>query len=398
MRAFAFIFAFYLIFAQMLQAHAIAPIVVATAKGGGALVKAGIIAHGATALAKASYKWCKANKVKCAALIGSVADLVDDTFDTSSKKCWVTNDVDETLASSPQESCQKASEFYSYFAPLELVEVGSDIDAETGAIRKTYICRSKSSYFEPRTYYDYSLCLNNSSDDENEEKNKVEREKREKQIYDALKDKLSDDDITNIVNNYGDDIDIDKYCASGATCYFIDSEFEKEINNKDYDIEKITNQNCETENGKIKSCEKAKKHRSDDDDDGQTENKDKDKEDPQTNKDKDGKGVDLPNLPIFELPDFCSWATWFCDNPKEIEGDKVKASPIEYKNPIEFDTNYINFGGACPVFNSFNVMGVTLQYDLTPFCDFAVKVRPAVLAMAYFWAFAVIINAFKVGA
>ena len=65
----------------------------------------------------------------------------------------------------------------------------------------------------------------------------------------------------------------------------------------------------------------------------------------------------------------------------------------------EFDINYINFGGQCPVLPSFNIgiggASSALTFDMTPLCDMALKIRPAVIAIAYFIGLGVIASAIR---
>lgn len=69
------------------------------------------------------------------------------------------------------------------------------------------------------------------------------------------------------------------------------------------------------------------------------------------------------------------------------------------KGASDFDVNYINFGGQCPVLPSFDVgiggASSTLTFDMTPLCDMAVKIRPAVIAIAYFIGLGVIASAIR---
>lgn len=113
-------------------------------------------------------------------------------------------------------------------------------------------------------------------------------------------------------------------------------------------------------------------------------------------KEKDGETETDKKTSPFELPKFCDWADWFCEDEKERQGEKVTVNELQYKNPSEFDTNYVNFGGACPAMQPFTVMNVTLRFDLTPLCQFAVEVRPAVLAVSYLFALAIVVSAFKI--
>lgn len=69
------------------------------------------------------------------------------------------------------------------------------------------------------------------------------------------------------------------------------------------------------------------------------------------------------------------------------------------KGASDFDVNYINFGGQCPVLPSFNIgiggASSALTFDMTPLCDMALKIRPAVIAIAYFIGLGVITSAIR---
>lgn len=140
----------------------------------------------------------------------------------------------------------------------------------------------------------------------------------------------------------------------------------------------------------------------------------------------------------LKLPAFCEWTglceTWkktetntekTADNTEEIKEDTktirekiselfdwleedVKADedtqvdiddkqPI--KNPSEFDKDYLNYGGQCPTNPSktlsIGVQSVDLTLNLKPMCDFALSVRPAVIALAYLSAMAIVANAIR---
>jgi len=109
----------------------------------------------------------------------------------------------------------------------------------------------------------------------------------------------------------------------------------------------------------------------------------------------------------FELPAFCSWATPVCDAIDWLKRDPsdVAPMPVEVddlpstRSASDFDVNYINFGGQCPVLPSFDVgiggASSSLTFDMTPLCDMAVKIRPAVIAIAYFIGLGVIASAIR---
>lgn len=385
MRLAVFIFSFYLVFGQIYYAHSGLPVLggaVAVARGVGTLIKGGKVLKGSMWGAGAVYAYCTstpANKKRCKELGGEAVDLILGD-DDSGLMCWMSNDIKATLSSTPQQSCSKLNNIYDHLAPLELERVGSIIDDTTGKVVPRYVCASKpyKSFRAPVSYECFG-----KSDDEN----------KEQELWDKLKDKLSDDEITNIVNNYGDDIDIDKYCASGATCYFIDTEFEKEINNNDYDIDKVNDKNCNMRDGKIVSCPNAKKKKDrDDDNDGQTNNDDKKDNDGQTNNDDDKDGIKIPNIPNFALPKFCTWAKHVCDFTEWVKEPPKDQKPDDYKPEIkdlselgnqDINKSYYNASGACPAPVAVNLTYGTVYMSYKNYCDFAVKISPLVIALAY---------------
>lgn len=109
----------------------------------------------------------------------------------------------------------------------------------------------------------------------------------------------------------------------------------------------------------------------------------------------------------FELPEFCSWANSVCEflewvkkddsNDELDELDIIDHAPT--KTPNSFDVDYLNYGGQCPVFNEFSINlgfeAIRLRFDVSPLCDFALKVRPAVLAIAYLLAMMIVARAIQ---
>lgn len=93
----------------------------------------------------------------------------------------------------------------------------------------------------------------------------------------------------------------------------------------------------------------------------------------------------------------------FNSDPPPEKTQKETDVPIDdlppTKGASEFDINYINFGGQCPVLPSFNVgiggASSALTFDMTPLCDMALKIRPAVIAIAYFIGLGVIASAIR---
>lgn len=111
------------------------------------------------------------------------------------------------------------------------------------------------------------------------------------------------------------------------------------------------------------------------------------------------------NASNFELPAFCSWASKVCNwidwtmQDDDFGGDHdldIEDKPLT-KSPNDFDVMYLRFGGQCPapVTHNLGLNNATFTIDLTPLCQFAILVRPAILAMAYFLAIGIIANAIR---
>ena len=108
------------------------------------------------------------------------------------------------------------------------------------------------------------------------------------------------------------------------------------------------------------------------------------------------------------MPAFCKWATkvcdfidWFQKEPELKQDDShldVENKQPD-KSPSDFDQDYLTYGGQCPTFQSKTIsvgaIAVPLSVDMTPMCDFAKSVRPAVLALAYLAAMAIVASAIR---
>lgn len=82
------------------------------------------------------------------------------------------------------------------------------------------------------------------------------------------------------------------------------------------------------------------------------------------------------------------------DIPEDKSTDVQLEQPSDIRDPSSFDKDYVNFNGQCPASPSKTfIIGpqtVNLSFDLTPFCDFASLVRPAVLGIAALYSMFVI--------
>ena len=131
----------------------------------------------------------------------------------------------------------------------------------------------------------------------------------------------------------------------------------------------------------------------------------------------------------LEFPVFCNWAPTICEAaqvvisfPTKVQGwvDAVALAWSEFweepnlekdkesidvedkeltKSASDFDSMYMNFGGQCPSVDSYDVTvgSITqkLTFDLTPLCNLATTVRPAIIALAYLSAIAIVSSAIR---
>lgn len=99
-----------------------------------------------------------------------------------------------------------------------------------------------------------------------------------------------------------------------------------------------------------------------------------------------------------------AWASvkeWATGEP-DLQEDQTEL-PIEEKtldrDPSSFDTDYIVLGSQCPSFEPYTVevgpISKTLSMDLSPLCDFAAQVRPAILGMSYLTAAGIVVAAIR---
>lgn len=92
---------------------------------------------------------------------------------------------------------------------------------------------------------------------------------------------------------------------------------------------------------------------------------------------------------------------WITGEP-DLQEDQTDL-PIEEqtldRDPSSFDTDYIVLGSQCPSFEPYTVevgpISKTLSMDLSPLCDFAAQVRPAILGMSYLTAAGIVVAAIR---
>jgi len=95
-----------------------------------------------------------------------------------------------------------------------------------------------------------------------------------------------------------------------------------------------------------------------------------------------------------------AWSDFWKEPNLEKEKDtEVNVDEKEVQDPSQFDQMYVQFGGQCPTFevNTISVgsVSVPISFDLSPYCDFALKVRPAVIGFGYLVALGIVSNAIR---
>lgn len=103
----------------------------------------------------------------------------------------------------------------------------------------------------------------------------------------------------------------------------------------------------------------------------------------------------------FQLPKFCDWASWFCDDVK-LSNEPPPTKNIELKSPESFDKDYISTNAQCPadVVRTFSTgfSQSEIRFEFKPICDFAKDyIRPVVIFLAYLSAVLTISSGFKIG-
>lgn len=92
------------------------------------------------------------------------------------------------------------------------------------------------------------------------------------------------------------------------------------------------------------------------------------------------------------------WATGEPDLQEDQTDLPVEEQTLD-RDPSSFDTDYIVLGSQCPTFDSVVVevgpISKLITMDLSPLCDFAAQVRPAILGMSYLTAAGIVVAAIR---
>lgn len=374
MRFAVFVFSILLIFSTT-YAHAIAfvPAVVGglVRTAGGQVMKVaskrGVVATASAALAL----YCKKNQKKCKDIVG---EAVDYFFDDD-ENCSTTNGI----KGSPADICQRWLD----------AENKRYLFADRVEAKQTSSSAGYCLVYGGKEKYNGALAVNYTCGELD-----TQREQQKQQQIQKIVKHLSDDDITYIINNYGDQINIDKYCAAPGACAELEQSFGDEVmNNKNkYDIDKINEDNCEVKKGKITSCDKAKKDTDDDDSDTPKEpkkpddgddGKDGDNDNDSSSNDKDDNKINCEASAFHKK--VCDFIDWYQDDADLKDGDKVEIK--ELSNELKIDDDKVSFGRVCPagktVSISFGNIKIVKQLSYQGLCDAFIKMKPFVIGVGW---------------
>lgn len=347
--------------------------------------KKGLLGHSATWVAG----YCTANKKKCLEALGEVGDLAEDWLEDpntdTSQVFYISTNNDCTGVYTHQTFDACLGDFAKNLAKINhpsfnVTLVKTNVPKVTKDDRNYCISTiSKNGHrfshvqtignrvevYQDKLFFTSHIWNGQAvvycGQDETKDK-----EYTEEQIQKIINN-LSETEINTVINNYGDQIDIDKYCQESGSCDELSKEFGDEVtkNQNKYDIDKINKANCLVENGKIVSCDNAKLEIEE-----ENENEDED-EDEKT-------FCDTSDL----TKEICEYLDWVDDEPEEKEDQKVEVEDEEEK-PL--DDDIIDVDKTCPPPEEIHITmpwgyATTVVFDYKPYCDFAEKINPYMVA------------------
>lgn len=213
-----------------------------------------------------------------------------------------------------------------------------------------------------------------------------------KELAKKIAENMDDDDIKNYYNTdydditinnnyyYGDDIDnetnIDNQCQNNS-CNEISKEIEKDINEKKYDIDDVTPENCtiEENTGKYIACSitinNEEENETPPDDTDQTTDKKEDDDPLSCDTSKFHKKI-------------CDWIDWTQDDLEVSAEDKPKIKDLAEDLTIKKDR--VRFNAQCPSPKEISItvsgQGFSDHLNYQPFCDLMIKSKPFVIGIS----------------
>ncbi len=318
------------------------------------------------------YKWCTSNK-KCKEILGEVEDFLG-LDDDDSKDCVgviyflgsgnKSTNLDDIVTAEVNKAIENARKDYPTTQYVSHSQDFSDlINNANSAINKrkelTVQSTSTNIYsYRKQQIIDTNVTIGNSTinrkiaysvgvtasylcnddiPDDKKQEMQTEKEQIKKEQIQKIVQNMSDDDITYIINNYRDDIDIDKYCAESGSCDELSKEFGDDVtkNKGKYDIDKINKANCLVENGKIVSCDNAKLEKDE-------KNQENTEDESNTEETTDKTNCD-DNASAFHKK-VCEFIDWYQSDEYQEQDTKIDFGDDKPKT----SNKELDFIGACP--------------------------------------------------
>lgn len=395
MRLAVFVFSLILIFAPiyanaLLFIPAITGAVVRT--GAGQFIKVhskkALVMAGVGYNAKIVYDWCKKTK-KCDDIIENASELFGggDEHQAYHNLLFVTNQGGYYEFNNPIDMCKHyMGNVYTQTYEINLDDHqvynkgGKDYKAGDYVSCKGDIKFMPGYNFEMSFGFDgiYGNVIEKpKNDDKDTNDAKITKEQIQKIVQ-----KMSDDDITYIINNYGDQINVEKYCSENA-CDELSDEFGNEVNNnKDrYDIDKINKQNCVVQNGKIVSCENAKKEK-DEDKDKEEESKDDKEQEKEEGNEQKGDKIDCDASEFHKK--VCDFIDWYQDD-FEHDNTDTGVDVDDKSDDLPKHKDYIKFNAQCPPDKIINLsfrVNKSLNWTYQDLCHAMTQLKPFIIGFS----------------
>lgn len=370
-----------------------------------------------TQMGKAGYNYCKANKSKCKDWFGDVVDIfLGDDDDGScvtrfsfrhyerkqTASGFYFSSLDRYKLQNQNHEYKPSPNWQKHFDDaIEATKNKKSSSKDWVWFRTFYVpyyeIMSEGGYEYPRAM---TVNLYKKCDISDDEKRQYEDE-RFSDFFDRIKDRLDRDKEEEILNHPSNQPIIKKYCEGFGACIEMEMDFKKEYekNKDDYDPDKFDEKTCKMRNGKIQSCDGAKKKKDGSDgstgtddkdkkDDEDSDDKDKDKKDDEDSDDKDkdkkddgGDGESAKCKDTDLTKELCEFLDWVDDEAKEPKNTKVEID--DDKGKTRLDDDLINVLKNCPADIEFSVrmlgQSMNFEVDTMPFCLVSQKVRPYIV-------------------
>lgn len=362
--------------------------------------------------------YCKRSK-KCDDIIENASDLFGDDDDTVKGCLGViyfigsnnnkSTNLDDIVSSEIDKAINDARKYYSTTQYVSHSQDFSDLIAEAQRniderVKRQVKSTTKDIYtYRKQQFIDTTVTLGNSTinrkvgysiavkadylcdddvPDDKKQEIKIEKEQVKKEQIEKIVNNLSDDDVTYIINNYGDEIDVEKYCSENS-CDELSNEFGQEVQNNQnkYDIDKINKQNCVVKNGKIVSCDNAKIEQ--DEEESTEEETTEESTEQETEETTEDKKINC-NASEFHKK-VCDFIDWYQDD-FEHDNTDTGVDVDDKSDDLPKHKDYIKFNAQCPpdkIINlSFAGVNKSLNWTYQDFCHAMTELKPFIVGFS----------------